>query len=248
MAKTLFLIPNLLGEVEIESSLPAGAISVVRGIKHFFVEEDKSARRLIKACGVPTPFTDITFYRLDKRTTTGELEEYWLESGENDIGVLSEAGCPGIADPGAKAVRMAHTKGWQVKPLAGPSSILLALMASGANGQSFIFHGYLPASPAARIKKVQELDKQAHETGYTQIFIETPYRNNYLLDAIIQVCSPETRLCVAVELTLPTEMIQTKTIARWKKVQTDLKDKPTVFLLWAEKPAAKEKNKRKHWY
>ncbi|HSH68041.1 MAG TPA: SAM-dependent methyltransferase, partial [Bacteroidia bacterium] len=186
----------------------------------------------LKKAGLQRPLQDIILHPLNQHTPSQEISGYLkaLSEGKN-IGVISEAGCPGVADPGAEVVAIAHERHIRVIPLVGPSSILLALMASGFNGQSFTFHGYLPKERSERIKKLKELEK-ATQKGQTQLFIETPYRNTHLLDDILQTCESTTLLCIACDITLPTEFIKTRRIAEWKKHIPDIHKKPTIFLVY----------------
>lgn len=226
---TLYLIPNLLGEADLHQSLPAGILPVVQELKRFAVENEKSARKFLKLCGVLPPFENVEMEVLDKHTHMHELMnllDIWKDS---DVGILSEAGCPAIADPGAGLVALAHEKGWRVKPLVGPSSILLAIMGSGFSGQGFTFHGYLPVNSGERQSKIRELENVCARSGYTQVFIETPFRNEALLADILKVCRPETMLCIATQLTLPDERIISRPVRLWAKSIPDLKGKPAVF-------------------
>ena len=201
-------------------------------LDYFFAEELRTARRFVSGLRLGRVIEDLTFYELNKKTPESETSSQLrrLPTGK-DIGVLSEAGCPGVADPGAVAVRLAHQLGMKVVPLVGPSSILLGLMASGLNGQSFAFHGYLPIDQAARRKALLFLEKEVQELNQTQIFMETPFRNNHMMQTILEACQPETRLCVASNLTAPEEYIKTQTIRQWKTQKIDLHKQPTIFLL-----------------
>ncbi len=230
----LFLIPSPLGE-QAEAALPAYVISILHRLDYFIAERAKTARHFIKATDPVKPFDALTFYELNKRTPPETIPSF-LEPAERgfDIGLLSEAGCPGVADPGARVVQVAHQRGLQVVPLVGPSSILLALMASGLNGQNFCFHGYLAPQKnqlGRDLKKLEQWSARAHQT---QIFIETPYRNEQVLDQALKNLNPSTFFCVAADLTLPTEYIATYTIADWKKIKPPkLHKRPAVFLLLA---------------
>jgi 16S rRNA (cytidine1402-2'-O)-methyltransferase len=206
--------------------------TVVASLDRFVVEHPKTARRHLKQLGVTRPLQEIQLASLNEHTTPAEVSGLLqpLLEGE-DIGLMSEAGCPAVADPGAELVRLAHQHGINVMPLAGPSSILLALMASGLNGQSFTFHGYLPVEKAERNKRLKELEAESLRFNRTQIFIETPYRNQRLLDDLLAVCKPNTLVTVAADLTLPSQSIHTRTVAEWKKQSPDLDKRPAIFLL-----------------
>jgi 16S rRNA (cytidine1402-2'-O)-methyltransferase len=231
---TLYLIPVPLGEEGgLDNALPAHARRLAATLKTFVVEHPKTARHFLKLTGTAIPLQEIRMLTLDEHTRPAELEALLqpLLDGE-DVGLLSEAGCPAVADPGANLVRLAHRRGVRVIPLVGPSSLLLALMASGLNGQSFAFLGYLPAEKAERVKRISEIEAASQRLDQAQIFIETPYRNNQLLQDLVQTCNSETELCVASDLTLATESVATKRIAEWKKSLTDCNKKPTVFVLY----------------
>jgi 16S rRNA (cytidine1402-2'-O)-methyltransferase len=233
-AGVLFLIPAPLGEVDAESVLPESALAIVRGLDRFIAEDPKSARAFLKSVEMPQPLAQISIDTLNQHTRAAELPELLapLLAGAC-IGLLSEAGYPAIADPGADLVSAAHAHGVRVAPLIGPSSLLLALSASGLNGQSFCFHGYLPVEPQARSAAIVELEARSRREASTQIFIETPYRNNPMLEALLAVCQPGTLLCIATDLTLPGESVRTQPVARWKSQVPDLNRRPSVFLLQA---------------
>lgn len=229
----LYLIPVTLGGDNIEQVLSPAAIAIARQLDIFVVENEKTARRFLALIKPLKPVRELSLHTLNEHTQHQELTALLapLLSG-NDIGLMSEAGCPGIADPGADLVRMAHQKGIQVAPLIGPSSILLALMASGLNGQQFSFLGYLPSEKTERIQKIREIEKRSGQARETQIFIETPYRNQHLLLDILDHCGARTQLCIACNISTENELIRTKTIADWKKSDLpDLHKQPTVFLL-----------------
>jgi 16S rRNA (cytidine1402-2'-O)-methyltransferase len=234
-AGTLFLIPTTLGESDTDS-LSVQISRTVCSLSEFIVEDEKSARRFLKKTNPEIRFEAITLHPLNEHTKSSEYADY-LSSVErgSSIGLLSEAGIPCVADPGAELVRLAHKKGIRVAPLSGPSSIFLALMASGFNGQSFTFHGYLPVEKELRARRIADLERTARTTGYTQIFIETPYRNNKLLDELIARCTADTMLCVAVDLTLTHETIISKTIREWKTRKDDFNKRPAVFLIGSGK-------------
>ncbi len=229
----LYLIPTTLGEIEPLATIPAQVYSVINEVDEYLVENEKWARHYLKKLGIKKALPQITLHLLNKHTDSTQLSESMrcLLEGKN-LGIISEAGCPGIADPGAEAVKWAHQKNIQVVPLVGPSSILLALMASGFNGQSFAFQGYLPIDRGERIKKIKALENIIQSQHQTQLFIETPFRNNHLLEDLLKHCASHTQLCVAVDISLPTEMIKTKSIAEWKKNIPDLHKRPAIFLLY----------------
>lgn len=230
---TLYLLPAQLGETAWPTVLPAYSQEVARRLQYFIVENAKSARATLKWLGHPTPLRELSIEQLPEPLTAGEIERLLipLHAGY-DVGLMSEAGCPGVADPGALVVRRAHETQISVKPLVGPSSLLLALMASGLDGQQFAFHGYLPAREPERSRRIVELEKESKQKRQTQLFIETPYRNHALFDALLGACHPATLLCLASDLTLQTETIATRSIAKWRQtVRPDLDRRPTVFLL-----------------
>ena len=228
----LYLIPTTLGDENPYNVLPADIKPLLQRIKFYFAENERSARRFLKKIDQAINIDEITFLEINKRTRHDELVHFLEHALEgNDMGVISEAGCPGVADPGADAVRAAHHKGVDVKPLVGPSSILLSLMASGLNGQSFTFVGYIPIKNPSRGKTIFFMEQQAVKHDQTQIFIETPYRNNSLIEELSKTLNSNTRLCIACDLTLETEFIKTKTIGEWKKNLPDLHKRPAIFLI-----------------
>ena len=230
---TLYLIPTSLGECSFDKILPTQNTQIVTDLKHFVVEDVRTARRFLKKANPAIEINDLTFYVLNQHTTPEELSSFLSPMfAGHDLGVLSEAGCPAIADPGADVVAMAQKNNFIVVPLVGPSSILLSLMASGFNGQSFAFVGYLPIQPADRAKMLRKLENRAYTEDQSQIFIETPYRNMKMLEEILQVCQPNTRLCIAVDITLETELIKTKTVKEWKTQLPDLSKRPCIFLIY----------------
>lgn len=229
----LYLIPVTLGGDNVEQVLPPAAITIARQLDSFIVENEKTARRFLGLIKPLKPVRELSLQTLNEHTQAQELQALLapLLNG-NDVGLMSEAGCPAIADPGADLVRLAHQKGIKVVPLVGPSSILLALMASGLNGQQFAFLGYLPSEKAERIQKIREIEKRSQQIRETQIFIETPYRNGHLLGDILEHCNAGTRLCIACNINTPSESIRTKSIADWRRSEApDLHKQPTVFLL-----------------
>lgn len=235
MAGTLYLIPVPLGPTAPQESLPANVLMVIHPLTHFVVEQAKTARAFLKAAGTAKPLQELLLEELNEHTRDAALDRLLapLRAG-HDVGLLSEAGCPAVADPGANLVALAQKENIRVVPLIGPSSLLLALMASGLNGQRFAFQGYLPAKEADRSKTLRELEAESRKRMQTQLFIETPYRNRAMFDAVLQTCQPATRLTVATDLTLPGESVITKTIAQWKKqTPPEIERRPTVFLLLA---------------
>ncbi len=231
MAK-LYLVPNVLSESSWQNVLPAQILPILTKTKYYIVENIRTARRFMKQVNRDINIDDCTFFELNKHTSVNEIPTFLkpLENGF-DIAVISEAGCPGVADPGADVVKIAHQKGIKVVPLVGPSSILLALMASGLNGQNFAFNGYLPVKPNERVRAISELEKKIKNERQTQIFIETPYRNNHLTEDILKTCSPTTSFCIAADITGENEFIVTKTIHNWKNHLPDLHKIPAIFLL-----------------
>ena len=237
MAKgILYLIPVPLADSAVAAVAPANLKSLVAGLTIFIVENAKTARQWLKWYGHPTELRQLSIFELKQSDGTVELDGYLapLLEGKN-IGLMSEAGCPGIADPGANVVRAAHRAGIRVVPMVGPSSILLALMASGMNGQRFTFHGYLPVDRNERTKAIAELEQRSRRDHETQIFIETPYRNSALFQALIDTCRGETLLCLATEVTGENETIATHSIVEWRKNIPNLEKRPTVFLLLGKK-------------
>lgn len=229
----LYLIPSFLSDSSQSKVFPEWNAEIIYSLDEFIVEEIKTARRFLRKIGYKNPFDEVEFHILNEHTDITKIHSYLncINTG-NSIGLLSEAGTPCIADPGAEIVKIAHIANIQVIPLIGPSSIMLALMASGFNGQNFIFHGYLPIDKKERIKKLKKLEHNAFKLNQTQIFIETPYRNNQMFRSIIDNCSAETFLCVACNITSGDEDISTKTIREWRKSVPDLHKKPVVFLIY----------------
>lgn len=228
----LYLIPTTLGETEPLEVLPAPVKKLVERLDTYIVENEKTARRRIKKLVPEKKQSTLKFFALNKFTQPEELPGMLEACREGkDIGLISEAGCPGVADPGAEIVKLAHQQGIKVVPLVGPSSILLAMMGSGMNGQSFCFHGYLPIDKKERKQELKNLERISAERNQAQIFIETPYRNEKLLDDLKQILQNATRLCIACDLTLPTESILTKPISEWKKIKTDLHKRPAIFII-----------------
>jgi len=232
---TLYLIPVTLGEDNVSQVLPADVIAFAQKLDIFVVESEKTARHFLSTIKTIKPVRELTLNLLNEHTADKDISALLapLLAGK-DIGLMSDAGCPGVADPGAKLVELAHQKSIKVVPFVGPSSILLSLMASGLNGQQFAFLGYLPVDKLARNNRLKEIEKRSLTHKETQLFIETPYRNQHMLEAILSTCQPNTRLCIACDVSLANELIVTKTIAAWKKSPLpNLHKRPTVFLLLA---------------
>jgi 16S rRNA (cytidine1402-2'-O)-methyltransferase len=233
MKGRLFLIPVTLGDTAINKVLPEHNRDIIKTIKYFIVENIRSARRFLKKTDPGIIIDDLTFYELNKHTNTHLIDEYLIPIKEGyHIGVISESGCPAIADPGADIVSIAQKKDIKVIPLVGPSSILLSLMASGFNGQNFAFYGYLPIETADRIKKIKQLEQKIYSDDQSQIFIETPYRNTKLIEDIIKNCKPSTKLCIAMNITCDDEFIKTRTVQDWKNKLPDMSKKTCIFLLY----------------
>ncbi len=232
MAGKLYLIPNTLGSAVTGHIIPSEVAQIAVKLRHFIVEDLRSARRYLRLLDRQMDIDNSQFLMLNKHTTPEQRSEYLkpLKAG-NDVGIISEAGCPGVADPGADVVKMAHEAGIQVVPMVGPSSILLAMMASGMNGQNFAFNGYIPIKKEDRLKTISHLENRSKIEKQSQAFIETPFRNNYLAEDIINTCNGNTRLCIACNLTLPDEFIVTKPVSQWKGKLPDLSKKPTIFIL-----------------
>jgi len=233
MPGTLYLIPVPLADDAAGKSFTPYLVDTINQLSEYIVENEKTARRFLKEAGLRIPQSQLTIHDYGKHQRDKGLGDFFtgLMAGK-DVGLMSEAGCPGVADPGADIVAEAHRRNIKVVPLVGPSSILLALMASGFNGQSFTFHGYLPIDKAQRAKRLKDLEGQAERFKQTQLFIETPFRNNQLLEEILRSLKPATRLCIACNLTAVDELVQTQTIAAWKKQPPDLHKKPTIFLIF----------------
>lgn len=227
---SLYLIPTILAEGTQNDVLSPQIKEAVQHLDVFFVENIRTARRFIGSLKLGKVIDELTFIELNKDTPEAETAVS-LRSLSKSAGVISEAGCPGVADPGAVAVRIAHELGIRVIPLVGPSSILLALMASGMSGQSFAFHGYLPIDKVQRKKALQNLERNARQYQQTQIFMETPFRNNQLLEAVIEACSPDLALCIAANVTAPDELIRTMPVGKWKTQKPDLHKIPAIFLI-----------------
>lgn len=228
----LYLIPTTLGESDPMDVLPQTVKRAIDFIDHYIVENEKTARRFIKAVNAQKVQAELKISLLNKHTEVSEHNAMIKPCLEGiNVGLMSEAGCPGVADPGAVIVKIAHEKGIQVVPLVGPSSILLAMMASGMNGQSFAFNGYLPIDKSDKKSALKNFEKMSNDKNQSQIFIETPYRNNKLLEDILSALQPNTHLCIAADITLPTEYIKTLRVADWKKTKVDLHNRPTIFII-----------------
>jgi 16S rRNA (cytidine1402-2'-O)-methyltransferase len=230
---TLYLIPSLLGESLPDKVFPPGNREIICNIKYFIVEEIRTARRFLKKICPEIDIDSLSFTLYNEHSSATDASSYLepLMKG-HDTGIISEAGMPCVADPGSLMVRLAHESGIRVVPLVGPSSLLLALMASGFNGQQFVFHGYLPIDKPARTRRIKEIEQEMIKKDQTQLFIETPYRNLQLLQAITEICQESTQLCLATSLTTSEESIITLTVKEWKKKKPDINKKPTVFLLY----------------
>lgn len=231
----LYLIPTTMGAANPMQVLPIQVKEIMEELDIYIAENEKTARRHIKQLLPEKQQSILKFFSLNKFTEATEIPSFLNDCKEGkDVGLLSEAGCPGVADPGAEIVKIAHSEGIQVIPLVGPSSILLAMMGSGMNGQRFTFNGYLPIDKKERKKEIKDLERLSSEKQEAQIFIETPYRNNKLLEDFLQLLHPSTRLCVACDLTLPTEYIVTKPVSEWSKTKTDLHKRPAIFIFQKE--------------
>ncbi|MBS1760829.1 MAG: SAM-dependent methyltransferase [Bacteroidetes bacterium] len=228
---TIYLIPTLLAE-EAQHTIPEYIIDAIKNCSIFFAENERTTRRFFKQIWPEMVIDNYEWVNMKDEFAALAMFKSKLNEGKN-IGIISEAGCPGVADPGQKLIAAAQEYGASIKPLVGPSSILLALMASGMNGQQFRFSGYLPIDNAQRLKAIKELENDSAKKSCTEIFIETPYRNNQLIEAILKVCSATTKLCIAADITGKNEWIKTKSIAEWKKEKTDLHKRPAIFLLYA---------------
>lgn len=232
---TIFLIPSFLSENNGPDIMAPQILEVIKNTDFYLVENVRTARRFIGKLRTGRVIEELVFFVLDKKTKEVDVAAYFAEIPEgSNIGIISEAGCPGVADPGAVAVALGHKNGFLVKPLPGPSSILLALMGSGFSGQQFSFKGYLPIGRSERVKQLKELEK-ASRKGETQIFMETPFRNNHLLEDVLKELDPEIELCLAIDVTGEDELIKTQKIKEWKKAPVDLYKKPTIFLLGQSK-------------
>ncbi len=227
----LYLIPNLLGEGDPLQLLPENVIKIIRSIRHFIVEDIRTARRFLLKSGIDVPVDSLTFFTLNEHTSPKDITEFLQPARDFNLGIISDAGVPSVADPGADLVRLAHSSGIRVIPLTGPSSVLLAVMASGLNGQNFAFNGYLPVKSLERVQKIKFYEKRTLSENQTQVFIEAPYRNMQLLDDILSNCLPTTMLCIAADINMDTEFIQCKSIEKWKGNIPELHKRPAIFIL-----------------
>lgn len=231
MPGKLYLVPSTIGDTPVESVLPAWVLEKINGIRNYIAENERSARRMLIRMGIEIPIDELKFFILNKHTPKEQIPEYLKLLEQGDVGLLSEAGTPAVADPGSDIVSLAHQNNYKVVPLVGPSSILLAVMASGLNGQNFAFVGYLPVNKHERMARLRQLEKRSNAEGQSQAFIETPYRNNTLLDDILAACNHSTMLCIAANITTEEEYIRTMNIATWKKKKPDLNKIPCIFIL-----------------
>lgn len=233
METALYLLPVTLGDTPLDNVLPRYNKEVIMGIRHFIVEDVRSARRFLRSVDSQFDIDGSQFFELNKHTAP-EVVAGFLKplQGGKPMGVISEAGCPAVADPGADVVAIAQSKGLKVVPLVGPSSIILSVMASGFNGQSFAFNGYLPIKPEERAKRLHQLEQRIYNENQTQLFIETPYRNGKMIDDILKNCRPQTRLCIAANLTCEGEYVCTRTVKEWKGKVPELSKIPCIFLLY----------------
>lgn len=230
----LYLIPSPLGENDPAEVIPSYVLGLLQHINHYVVEEFRTVRRYLSRAGLKGKIEGLQMYELNEHTSVAQIEGYvkvLLEG--NDVGLISEAGLPAVADPGAQLVDLAHRHGIEVVPLVGPSSLMLALMGSGLNGQCFAFTGYLPVKPDERKAKIKLIEKVSAQLGQSQIIIETPYRNGQLFADMLSVCGPKTRICVAADITLPTQTILTRSVSEWKKNPLEIGKRPCVFVLLA---------------
>ena len=233
METALYLIPVTLGDTPLTKVLPQYNIEIIKEIRYFIVEDLRSARRFLRQADSQFDIDGSTFFELNKHTSPDDISGYLAPLAQgHSMGVISEAGCPAVADPGADVVAIAQRKGLKVVPLVGPSSIILSVMASGFNGQSFAFHGYLPIKPDERARKIKQLEQRVYAEEQTQLFIETPYRNGKMIEDIIKNCRPQTKLCIAANLTCPDEFVRTRTVKDWRGKVPELSKIPCIFLLY----------------
>lgn len=228
----LYLLPTTIGPSPVANVIPEPVLNIIRGLSHFIVENERSARRFISKLGPETPIAEIKLYPLNKYTNPADVQNYLNPAlSGTSIGLISEAGVPAVADPGSDIVSIAHEKGILVVPCVGPSSILLALMASGFNGQQFIFHGYLPIDKKDKMHRLKILERDVLNTGFTQIFMDTPFRNNKVFEDMLQHFGGHTKICIAADITLDSEYIRTRTVEQWKKGIPNLHKRPCMFLI-----------------
>lgn len=235
---TLYLIPSPLGEYDPAEAIPAPVLERLRTIRKYVVEETRTVRRYLSAAGLKGHIDELEFKELNEHTKPEDVKSLLAmfsdpDGQATDVGLISEAGLPAVADPGSLLVRLCHNQGIKVAPLVGPSSLMLALMASGLNGQSFAFHGYLPVKTDERRKAIREIEKNSSQFSRTELFIETPYRNDSMMADLLQTLSPATELCVAADITLPDETIRTMTVKEWRKEKFSIGKRPCVFLVFA---------------
>lgn len=234
MSARLFLVPSPLGDCDPSEVIPAPVLKVLESVEHFAVEEVRTARRYLSRAGLKGRIDGLHFYEINEHSTQEDVEAvYRVMAGGCDMALISEAGLPAVADPGARLVALAHRGGIEVVPFVGPSSLMLALMASGMNGQRFAFHGYLPVKPEQRREALRSLEKRSSSLDESEIMIETPYRNDAMLSDILAVCRPDTRVCVAADITLPTQFIRTRTAAQWRKEPVTIGKRPCVFIIYS---------------
>lgn len=230
--RVLYLIPATLGASPVENVIPAYNIIIINTLQHFVVENIRSARRFLIRCGYKRPMDEVIFFELNEHSTEKDLPGIMADTAGFSMGLISEAGLPAVADPGNLLINAARRHHIRIIPLAGPSSLLMALMASGLNGQNFAFNGYLPVKGPERMARIRQLERRSETENQSQIFIETPYRNNQMVVSLLECCKPHTSLCIAADITLPDEWIMTCSIAEWKlKPPPDLKNRPAVFIL-----------------
>jgi 16S rRNA (cytidine1402-2'-O)-methyltransferase len=233
MKGKLYLIPTLIGDTSVEKVIPVYIKEVVSGIRYYIVENERTARRMLLKLGIQKPIDDLKFFILNEHTDPSDIPNFLNIAEQEDVGLLSEAGVPAVADPGSEIVAIAHSRIITVVPLVGPSSILMSLMASGLNGQNFAFNGYIPVKGPERIKKLKHLESRSAIEQQSQIFIEAPYRNNQLIKDIFSICNENTRLCIASEISTENEFIQTHSIKYWKSHSPELHKKTVIFILQA---------------
>lgn len=231
MKGKLYLIPTTIGDTPVNHVIPQLNLSIINQIKYYIVENERTARRSLIKMGIKIPIDDLEFFLLNKHTRKEDIPEFLKFTDKYDLGLISEAGVPAVADPGSEIVSLAHERNIEVIPLTGPSSILLALMASGLNGQNFAFAGYLPVNKSERILRIRQLEQRSKAENQSQLFIETPYRNNQLLETVLNTCLPDTQLCIATDITNQNAFIKTRSILAWRKKKPDLNKRPTIFIL-----------------
>lgn len=234
MKGKLYLIPSPLGENDPSEVIPAPVLAILQNISTYVVEETRTARRFLSKAGLKGHIDELKFTELNEHTAPSEVEamEALFEDG-NDVGLISEAGLPAVADPGALLVALCHRKGIEVVPFVGPSSLMLALMASGLNGQSFAFRGYLPAKSDERKNAIKSVEKASASLKQTQIFIETPYRNDSMFADLLQICAPKTKICIAANITMPDAYIKTRSVEEWRRQKPEIGKRPCVFIISA---------------